>query len=99
MGAMFATLGIIVVVAVLQVALDARARRFARHELELWLHMEAGIYGPVVCDQDGRRLRGVRHLLYHTHHDSVDALRLEVLAHDGDGYIIAGRRRRKGPRP
>jgi hypothetical protein len=61
--------------------------------------MESGIYGPVVCDQDGRRLRGVRHFQYRAHHDHVDVMVMDVLANDGEGYIIAGRRRRKGPRP
>lgn len=99
METLLGVLVLVVVVGVLQVTLDRQARRLARHVHEFWLHMETGTHGPVVCDQDGRRLRGVRHFQYRAHNDHVDVMVMDVLANDGEGYIIAGRRRRKGPRP
>lgn len=83
-------------VGVLQVQLDRRARR-APKEDRVYLHLEKAPSGPVICDQDGRRLGKLRHMRYDAKLDHVDTILVEVLAYDGDAYYIAGRRHGSKP--
>ncbi|HZL99883.1 MAG TPA: hypothetical protein VFD43_06490 [Planctomycetota bacterium] len=102
--ALLLALVVVVFVGALQVLLDARARRKREASPEfVCLHIETNGFGPLVVDQTGRRLKGVKAMKYHAHLDAVDRLFLEVMAHDGQGYLINGRSvaptRTTGPRP
>jgi hypothetical protein len=78
-------------VALLQVALDRRARRAPKLD-RVYLHLEKPPTGPVICDQDGRRLGKVRLMRYEAKLDAVDTIFVEVLAHDGEAFFMQGRR-------
>lgn len=82
---------VVVFVGVLQVILDARRRRDLT-PAEVFLHVETTGFSPAVCDQLGRRLRGVTAMRYEAKVGAVDRLYLEVLAHDGKGYLCKGSR-------
>lgn len=81
----------LVLVAVLQVLLDVRARRAPKLD-RVYLHLEKPPTGPVICDQDGRRLGKVRHMRYDARFGHADTILVEVIAHDGEAYFVQGRR-------
>ena len=92
METLFAVVGILVFVAVLQVELDRRARR-DRKPRNVYLHLDTHpIFGNQVRDQHGAQLAGVRAVQYVSAVGQADVIRVEVFAHDGERYLIGGRR-------
>jgi hypothetical protein len=87
---LLAALILVAFVGVLQVWLDRRARRAPKLD-EFGLHIETTANGPVVCDDTGRRLRGIRLMRYKAGRDRVDTLFLEVLCQLEGRKYIAGR--------
>jgi hypothetical protein len=91
--ALLVALVLVVFVGVLQLWLDRRARQAPKDGERFWLHLGKTNHGPVVLDQDGRTLRGIRHLQYRAAHGHVDTLVLEVIARTPEGHALhAGRR-------
>lgn len=90
---LFAVLAVLVFVAVLQVALDWRARSAAKPD-RFYLHLEQTPSGPVVCDEDGRTLGGIRRMRYLSAHDAIDELHVEVLVRTRGRYLLGADTRR-----
>lgn len=97
MDALLVALILVAFVGVLQVHLDRRARSRPHSEAKVWLHLGKTNHGPVVLDQDGRKLDGIRHLQYRAAYGHVDTLVLDVFARDADGYRMSQGRRMGGP--
>lgn len=91
MSALFVALILVASVGVLQVHLDRRTRRAPKLE-RMYLHLEKTPSGPVICDQEGRRLGKVRHMRYDAKIGHADTILVEVLAHDGQSFFMQGRR-------